>query len=204
MPASIGLAGLLAGVQHANDLVTFVQNLGTGIRHLTKRNGRLPHATKGDLGDYLRTVQAVAHDRAGSLALAVYEDGEQRVAFQFDTAEAREAESNLLEQFAELEQVDDADHKRVLMVFTRTNVAHAKTGKRSGELVEIESLHSKPLPIVYASNMAEERIRHEIADADDNVYKKAFDVDVNVETRSGKPVAYRLVTVHDVIDISDE
>ena len=90
------------------------------------------------------------------------------------------------------------------MVFKRTNVAHATTGKRSGELVEIETLPNKALPIVYASALAEERIRHEIADADENVYKKAFDVDVNVEIRAGKPVAYRLVSVHDVIDLPDD
>ncbi|WP_206742014.1 hypothetical protein [Erythrobacter longus] len=103
-----------------------------------------------------------------------------------------------------MNQTEDADHKRVLMVFTRTNVSHAQTGKRSGELVEIETLNSRPLPIVYASRLAEERIRHEIADGDDNVYKKAFDVDVNVEMRAGKPIAYRLVAVHDVIDLPDE
>jgi hypothetical protein len=90
------------------------------------------------------------------------------------------------------------------MVFTKTGVAHAKTGKRSGEMVQIEAIHPRPLPIVYASTLAEERIRHEIAEADENVYKKAFDVDVNVEMRGGKPIAYRLVSVHDVIDLPDD
>lgn len=71
-------------------------------------------------------------------------------------------------------------------------------------MVEIEVIHPRPLRIFYASTLAEERIRHEIADADDSVYKKAFDVDVNVEIKAGKPVAYRLVAVHDVIDLPDE
>jgi predicted nucleic acid-binding Zn ribbon protein len=52
-------------------------------------------------------------------------------------------------------------------------------------------------------HQAEERIRHEIADADENVYKKGFDVDVNVEVRGGRPIAYRVVAVHSVIDLSD-
>lgn len=161
-------------------------------------------ASKGDLADYLRTVEAIAHDPNATLSLTVFDDGNQRVAFQFNTGEAREAERNLLEHRKELELTTNADHERVLMVFTRTNVAHATTGKRSGDLVQIESINPKPLPIVYASNLAEERIRHEIADADDNVYKKGFDVDVNVEMRAGKPIAYRLVAVHDVIDLPDE
>lgn len=203
LPATFGAGAVLAGIKHANDLISFVKNIKSGIDFLKKPTGRLPHATKSELGDFLRTVSPVAHDSNGSLSLAVYEDDDCRVAFKFDTQEAREAEANILEQTAEMSQTDDADHKRVLMVFTRTNVAHAKTGKRSGELVEIETLYRSPLPVVYASRLAEERIRHEIADADENVYKKAFDVDVNVEMRGGKPIAYRVVAVHDVIDLPE-
>lgn len=202
----IGAAGglALAGIKHANDLVTFAKNIRSGLKLLAKPEGRLPDPTQASLNDYLRTVQSVAHDPHGKLALAVYEDDERRIAFEFDTQEARTAEANILAQREELALTDGADHERVLMVFTRTNVAHAKTGKRSGELVEIEAVSPKPLPIVYASKLAEERIRHEIAEADDNVYKKGFDVDVNVETRGERPIAYRLVHVHDVIDLPDD
>lgn len=197
------LGATMAGIKHANDLAKFVETFGGKLKKYFKRGGRDAAASKGDLADYLRTVQAVAHDADGSLSLTVFEDGQQRVAFQFSTSEAREAEHNLLEHRGELEKTTAADHKRVLMVFTRTIVAHAATGKRSGELVEIEAIHPRALPIVYASSLAEERIRHEIAEADDNVYKKAFDVDVNVEMRAGKPVAYRLVAVHAVIDLPE-
>ncbi len=197
------LGGAMAVVQHGNDLADFVENYGVKLRGYFKRGGRDPGAGKGDLQDYLRTVQAVAHDKKGSLSLAVFENGAQRVAFSFDTAAAREAEHNLLEHREELDRTTAADHERVLMVFTRTNVGHAATGKRSGELVEIESISPRALPIVYASSLAEERIRHEIAEADENVYKKGFDVDVNVEMRAGRPIAYRLVAVHDVIDLPE-
>ncbi|WP_010125108.1 hypothetical protein [Sphingomonas sp. KC8] len=198
------LGGIMAGVKHANDLKKFVENYGASITKYFKRGGREPAASKSDLADYYKTVKAVAHDRSANLSLAVYEDGEQRVAFSFSTAQAREAEHNILEHRQELERTTAADHERVLMVFTKTSVAHAKTGKRSGEAVQIEAIHPRPLPIVYASTLAEERIRHEIADGDDNVYKKAFDVDVNVEMRADKPIAYRLVAVHDVIDLPDD
>lgn len=195
------LAGTFATIKYANDLYKFVETYGAKLSRYFKKGGREPAATKGDLADYLKTVAAVAHDPDGTLALTVFENGEQRVAFSFTTRQARDAEHNILEHRAELERTTDADHKRVLMTFTRTNVAHAKTGQRSGDRVQISAIHKRALPIVYASTLAEERIRHEIAEADENVYKKAFDVDVNVEERDGKPIAYRIVAVHDVIDI---
>lgn len=198
------LTGAMMAISYANELATFVDTYGAKLKKYFKPGGREASAVKGDLADYLRTVEAIAHDPNATLSLTVFDDGKQRAAFQFDTSEAREAERNLHEHRKELELTTNADHERVLMVFKRTNVAHATTGKRSGDLVQIESINPKPLPIVYASNLAEERIRHEIADADDNVYKKGFDVDVNVEMRDGKPIAYRLVTVHDVIDLPDD
>lgn len=198
------LGGTMAVVKHGNDLAEFVENYGSKIRSYFQNGGRQADAVKGEIADWLRTVEAVAHDENASLSLAVYENGQQRAAFVFDTKQAREAERNLLEHRRELDRTTEADHTRVMMVFTRTNVAHAKAGRRSGELVQIEKIHPRPLPIVYASTLAEQRIRHEIAEGDDNVYKKAFDVDVNVEMKSDRPIAYRLVAVHNVIDLPDE
>ena len=37
-----------------------------------------------------------------------------------------------------------------------------------------------------------------------NIYKLGFFVDVNVVTKAGQPVAYRIKAVHDVIEIPDE
>lgn len=72
------------------------------------------------------------------------------------------------------------------MVFTQANIKNATVGKRSGE------------------RLAEQKIKHEIREADDNLFKKGFIVDVNIELRGGKPVAYRVTNLHDVIDLPDD
>ena len=201
---TVQLGALDAAAQLGLDDATFRAMTGPGMQlWQAERQGMIDVLADAGQWDTAApaVVAAVAHDTNASLDLAVYENGKQRVAFSFTTQDARRAELNLIEQKAELERTTDADHKRVLMMFTRTNLGHAKAGARSGERVRIEAIHGRDLPIVYASTLAEERIRHEIAEADDNVYKKAFDVDVNVEERDGKPIAYRIVGVHDVIDI---
>lgn len=70
--------------------------------------------------------------------------------------------------------------------------------------VIIESISETDLPLIYASDLAEQRIKHEIRVADENVFKKGFVVDVNVETRNGNPIAYRVTNVHQVIDLPDD
>lgn len=207
VPYAIGtpiLGGVMAGIKNANDIAKFLDTFGGAVKRYFKKDGRDEEATKGDLADYLKTVSGIARDPEANLSLAAYDDGKKRIEFEFSTPEARIAESNLIEHRAELEQRTDSDHSRVLMQFTRTDVSHAQAGKRSGERVLIEAVHPKPLPIVFASTLAEERIRHEIAEADDNVYKKAFDVDVNVEILNDRPVAYRIAAVHNVIDLPDD
>ena len=90
------------------------------------------------------------------------------------------------------------------MVFTQTNTKSSPLGKRSGELVTVEKISHRPLPLVYASQMAEDRIKHEITVEPDNVYKKGFVVDLNVDQRAGKPIAYSVMNVHQVIDLPDD
>ncbi len=49
--------------------------------------------------------------------------------------------------------------------------------------------------------MTEKRIKHEIAEADENVFKRGFVVDINVQLHGGRPVAYRVKHLHSIIDI---
>jgi hypothetical protein len=87
------------------------------------------------------------------------------------------------------------------MVFIQANIKDAPVGKKTSERVKIEQIADRDLPLVYASALAEQRIKHEIQVADENVFKRGFIVDVNVETLGGRPVAYRVTNLHQVIDL---
>jgi len=68
----------------------------------------------------------------------------------------------------------------------------------------VEAISDRELPLVYASDLAEQRMKHEITEADENIFKKGFMVDVNVETKGGRPVAYRVTNLHQVIDLPED
>jgi hypothetical protein len=197
----------LAGTGGLVLLDDFVDRLGKRIKQYTKSGGRDLEATKSDLRDFHNTLAAIAHDPDGSVRLeaAVFEDGERRIraAFKFKTSDARRAEKEIENHKAEIEGVAREPQKRVFMTFVRSDIRTTETGKRSGELVLIETISKKPRPLIYASALAEERIKSEIRD-DDSVYKKGFTVDVYVETRNDKPVAYSVTDVHQVIDLPED
>ena len=90
------------------------------------------------------------------------------------------------------------------MRFTRSDIENVKVGQPSAERVVIEELSERPLALIYGSDLAEKRLKHEIREADENVFKKGFVVDVNVRSSGGKDVAYAVTHVHQVIDLPDD
>lgn len=186
----------------------FVRKYGARLTSYFQPGGRAEDASKSELKDFFDQVTAIANNPNSKAEIAAIEikDGKRRVraAIKFDTSQARTAQQQIEAHRREIERTSDVDHSRVLMVFTQTNVKTPGVGKRSGELVKIESISNRSLALIYASELAEARIKHEITEAEENVYKKGFVVDVNVELRNGKPVAYRVTHVHQVIDLPDD
>jgi hypothetical protein len=190
-------------------LTTFVKDLQARLSKYFTPGGREPTASKPEISDFMKTVRAIANDPNGNVHLeaATFEDGVRKVRaqFRFGAPEAREAERQLLDHRAELEMKTDADHERVLLHFVRPSVEAGKPGKKGGERAIIGSLHPKALAVLYASDLAERRVRHELMSVEGNVFRKLFDVDVNVEmSAAGKPIAYRITALHAVIDAPDD
>lgn len=190
-------------------LTAFVVGLRDKIGRYFQPGGRDPKATKSDLADYHKTVAAIARDPVSSanIEAAVFEsDGRQvRSAFKFRAIEARLAEAEIAAHRLELEAKTDNNVDRVLLRFVRPSVEAGKPGKKGGERGVIDSIQARALPILYASELAEQRVRHELLQLEANIFRTLFDVDVNVErSASGRPIAYRIKQVHDVIEDGDE
>jgi hypothetical protein len=115
----------------------FVKKYGERLASYFRRGGRDETASKSDLKDFMGAVRAIAHDQAGhgKIEGIVFEDGKRqiRAAVKFDTKEARVAEQEIEIHRAEIEATSAADHQRVLMVFSQSNVKKPVPGKRSGD-----------------------------------------------------------------------
>jgi len=170
--------------------------------------GKVEDADKSSLRDFMGYVAAIANDPAGSATLeaVAYEDGKRKIRAQlkFDTTQARAAREQIENQRRALEANTGADRERLLMVFVQTNTKTSGLGARTGERVVVEDISPKDLPLIYASSLAEERIKHEIREADENVFKKGFIVDLSIQIRAGRPVGYRVTQLHQVIDLPDD
>jgi hypothetical protein len=196
-------------MEHALVIEQFIKTYWERLSLYFKPGGRDPEATRSDLKDFIGGVAAIATDpnAKATIEAAVFEDGkrEVRAAITFSTPESRKALRSLEAHRLELEKSESADYERQLMVFRRMDREDAKVGRPTGERVIINRLSPQDLPLIYASQMAEDRIKHEMREAKENVFKKGFVVDVNMETApNGRPRAYRVTSFHQVIDLDDE
>ena len=121
-----------------------------------------------------------------------------------DPSDAQSVAKTIDAEYRRLDAQADRSVERVLMIFTRSDINNAPTDKRSGERVLISEITDKELPLIYASAMSEQRIKHVIREADENIFKKGFVVDVLVLHKGTRPIAYKLTDVHDVIDLPDD
>ena len=83
--------------------------------------------TRSELKDWADAVKAIATDTNGSAKIeaVTFEKGKRklRAAFKFKSSEAREVLKTVERQQQLLEKKQHADHKRVLMRFTRSDIA---------------------------------------------------------------------------------
>lgn len=183
----------------------FVRLYGKRLRTYFDIGGRLEDASKAELKDFMGQVAAInrAKNGRGEIRAVSYEDGKRQVraTVEFNTVTAQKATKEIEAHKAELDAIGSADHERVLMTFKRSDIGTAAVGVRSGERVIIEEILEKDLALIYGATMAEERIKDQMRNTEENIYHKGFVVDVNVTTKGGNPVAYNVTHVHQVIDI---
>ena len=144
----------------------------------------LPDAKKPELKNIHDSIQAVAQDRDGTIEMAEnhFVDGKisSQTIFRMTSAEARKASDAIERQKESLDKETYADYSRVLMVFERPSSTKKNVGASTGERVVIEQISTKPKSLIYGSDLAEERIKHEILNSNDNIFKLGFICDVNV------------------------
>ena len=200
-----GIASLIGHMDQVLIIEQFVRVYGERLGKYFRIGGRAENATKSELEGFMGQIAAVANNKngKGQIRSVAYEDGKRQVRarIDFNTDIAERATREIESHKKELDAVSSADHERVLMVFKRSDIGSAGIGVRSGERVIIEDISDKDLALIYGSNLAEERIKDQMRNTDENIYHKGFVVNVNVTTRNGKSIAYAVTNVHQIIDI---
>jgi hypothetical protein len=148
-------------MDHLQIATDFVARIGRRIDAFRRPGGRLPNAGKTELSNIVDTVMATANDPDGraSIKSVHYSNGKEltKFAVEFNTADARQAVVEIECQSREIAAVTDFDHEKKLLTFYQSS---RKDSGKTGEKGIIEDISAKPLSVLYASDLAKQRIRH--------------------------------------------
>jgi hypothetical protein len=185
----------------------FVRRFG-GLINLYTTGQKQEDLPKNEIKDLMNAVTLIATDPDAKSVISSVEfhqtKATTRFAIEFDTQGAKKAEETLEQQRLAIDLAAYEVFENKMLVFVRTSVKAAKTGERTDLKAIIEAIHPKPLSVTYETDLARERIEAEIREDELNVYRKGFFVDVYAERLRGKPVAYRISAVRDIITLPDE
>lgn len=185
----------------------FVRRFGGLLTRYTSGE-KEENLTKSEIKDLLGAVTLIANDPEGKSAISSFDysktKSSTRISVQFDTDGAKRARETLQLQRAALDLAAYEVFENRLLVFVQTTVKAAETGRRTSLRAIIETVHPKPLAVTFETDLARERIEGEIREDERNVYKKGFFVDCYTERLNGKPVAYRITAVRDIIPLPDD
>ena len=205
IPAATSLIGHMDQVLIVEQ---FIRAYGDRLGKYFYPGGRAVEPTKTELDGFMDQVAAIAKSKngKGTIRAVTFEDGERliKAAVEFNVATAVTAIKEIEDHKKELDATSSADHERVLMTFKRSDIGSSDVGVRSGERVIIEDISEKDFALIYASNLAEQKIKDQMRNTAENIYHKGFVVDVNVATRRGRPVAYSVTHLHSIIDLPED
>jgi hypothetical protein len=212
------LGSLFPLMNYTNVFVQFAQNVERTIswcRGVAKAESvdpkGIPYA-KGDLDRVAQLTKIASECHGGELGIDVIEYVEREtekekvvhLSVKYTSEEAYQARKGALVAMQALEYTADADHKNMLMYFYQTNTDEPKANGRTGDKAIIKSLHKKPLPVYFLSELDQQKITYLIHDEEHNPLKISLNVDVNVETdRNDKPIFYRVLRVHEIYPEDD-
>ena len=99
-----------------------------------------------------------------------------------------------------LDYKGEFDCKKVLMYLYQTNIDDPKASGKTADKAVIKTVSDRPLPVNFASELDQQKIRSILDDPKENPFKMGFVVDVIVETdRNGIPTFYRVFNVSEII-----
>jgi hypothetical protein len=203
-------APILQGMDNILIFKEFVNWIGTRIGSLSVSGGRLEDANAKELDSLARLAGTIVADKNGEaemLAIEYTSETKDKKVVAKISYKSKDAETIIFNARRQIKEITGKDanlHNKVLMRFFQTNIGDAKADKPTGEKVIIESITEAPRRVVYASEIAGQKIKSVWADKGQNPYELGFIVDVNVEEVNGKPRLYRITDVYDIFRLDED
>jgi hypothetical protein len=190
-------------VENANAVFAFLAYLKNAFSYLLgelRADEEKPQLERSNLENLVTILEPVAKDPGAQLNInSVHAENVtiSPVTIIVDSRSANAIQNRAQREKNSLKEVSSGPKEKVLLHwFQARNDPKAKTGDKA----IIESIHKGAVKTRFAN----EGEKASILDATDNLFNKAYVVDVTVETINGKPQLYKVTRIHESFDIAEQ
>lgn len=185
-------------VENSNLILDFAKHIKSIYDYFVLSKGDEPELNVPELKGVHDMVSIPANDRNGLMTVQVINDNAGNVIFEgctFNHIEGNGIQNqsdNALKERKALSNEGDIYRKQLMTIYQVR-----KDGADRGNKGVIDAISDRKLGLVFDSDTLED----DILRSAQNPMLKGYIVDVIVQTVQGKPAAYKIMALHDVIDL---
>ncbi|MCI7348961.1 MAG: hypothetical protein MSN12_14375 [Bacteroides stercoris] len=191
--------GIIPFVENSNLILDFAKHIKSIYDYYVKGSSFKPELTPADLRNVHDMVSVPANDRNGVMSVQVIRGNVDSILYSgctFNYIEGNGIQNKSDYEQKEIRSVSDNGdvYKKQLMA-----IYQVREGEGVGNKAIIDAISSKALALLFDSKVLEDEIlRSEI-----NPIKSAYYVDVMILTAQGRPAAYKVMALHDIISLDE-
>lgn len=184
-------------LENATLIIKFVELLKSVYDYYAKGKGEKPSLTQQDCRNYKDAMAVSAHDNNGETSVTSIDvNGNVFNGCTFNFTDGNTLQNQLSGEIKSMQENTEAlSLNRVLMTIYQ---ARSNMDTNKGNKAIIDGYNgNKPLALLFESD----KLKEDILVTDINPPTKGFQVDVEMQKANGKVVAYKVLALHDTIEL---
>lgn len=193
---------MLPFAENINTVFEFGKHIKEVIDYFKTGRGQEPKLSLQELKDLKEIFSVTAGDQEGHTEVSVIDTvhtGNTYNNCTFNFGDSNSAQNQISKKIAKIKEAEpevEGIQKRVLMTVHQHR--NDDTGKGNKAIIDA-IIKKKPVNLLFDTD----ELRDKILRTDENPTKRAFQVDVEVQTSNDKIVAYKVIALHETIEIED-
>ena len=184
---------LMPFAEHANTVIDFTSHMKSCIDFLRGAGQKPDSLDKQTLTRIIKFVEPMAKDN-GSVVQLDASNNTGSITININSVEANAIQNKANKEIEKLKEPIVGLHTQVVLYWTQT-----RSDNKKGYKGVIESISNKETKVLFDND----EIQYEMIHGEEQIYEKAYVVDVYVETIKDKPAAYKIKKFHESIDLPE-
>lgn len=186
--------------ENFNTIIGFTEYLKKVYDFFIHGKGDNPNLNGNVAQDFHDSLVILANDNKGTMNLDAINKTTNTIInnYNFTFTEANAGQNQFLKVVETLKNSIPKSEKFIKQIMV-IDQHRGDISKDKGNRAKIESICHKALPVVFE----EDDIKSQILDSEHNPTKRAYLVDVETQTINGKIAVYKVLALHDTIDLDE-